>query len=234
MHKEHKKILAEIKKQSGNGTTLSKKESYLLSGHFYYDVSVPLRKKIAKEWFVKNKDISPKEFLLMIDSLYSGNSHEEKNTASNLLGFSPEKRSTISIKRIDTWLNELAGWSEIDSLCYNVFTGEELLHKWSLWEKFLHKLSLDTNLNKKRASLVFLAGAVSYSQDPRLLQLSFTLTERLKSHKEIIITKAISWLLRSMVKYHKKEVSEYIKENQNTLPKIAIRETTRKIQTGRK
>ncbi|MEK7181524.1 MAG: DNA alkylation repair protein, partial [Patescibacteria group bacterium] len=159
---------------------------------------------------------------------------EEKNTASNLLGFSPEKRSAVSIKRIDTWLNELAGWSEIDSLCYNVFTGEELLHKWSLWEKFLHKLSLDTNLNKKRASLVFLAGAVSYSQDPRLLQLSFTLTERLKSHKEIIITKAISWLLRSMVKYHKKEVSKYIKENQNTLPKIAIRETTRKIQTGRK
>ena len=52
--------------------------------------------------------------------------------------------------------------------------------------------------------------------------------------KDILITKAISWLLRSLVKYHKNEVDQVIEQNKETLPKIAIRETKRKIETGRK
>jgi len=49
-----------------------------------------------------------------------------------------------------------------------------------------------------------------------------------------MITKAISWILRAMITYHKDDVRSYLKENLATLPKIAIREVTRKLETGRK
>ncbi|MBY0432537.1 MAG: DNA alkylation repair protein, partial [Cyclobacteriaceae bacterium] len=58
--------------------------------------------------------------------------------------------------------------------------------------------------------------------------------ERLKIEKEILITKAISWLLRDLVKHHTKMVSQYISRNKNTLPAIAIRETLTKLKTGKK
>ncbi|MDP2951009.1 MAG: DNA alkylation repair protein, partial [bacterium] len=64
--------------------------------------------------------------------------------------------------------------------------------------------------------------------------LAFENIEKLKPEKDILITKAISWLLRNLIKYHKKEVADYLKKNKNSLPKIAVRETEKKIKTGKK
>ena len=49
-----------------------------------------------------------------------------------------------------------------------------------------------------------------------------------------MITKAISWLLRSMIRHYKNEVSDYVNAQADTLPKIAVRETLVKLKTGRK
>jgi len=72
------------------------------------------------------------------------------------------------------------------------------------------------------------------SEDKGLAELGFRTVEVLKSERAIIITKAVSWLLRSMVAHHRGAVAAYIKENHHSLPAIAVRETTRKIATGRK
>lgn len=55
-----------------------------------------------------------------------------------------------------------------------------------------------------------------------------------QTEKHVMITKAISWLLRSLIKYHKNEVTVYLKKNSLTLPKIAVREVRRKLETGKK
>ena len=231
---EHKKLLAEIKKHKGKGTNHSNSESYIGSGHIYYDVSVPVRRHIAKEWLKKHKEISDKEFVAVLDSLYQGKSHEEKTLASMLLGYHHLHRKTIKPKHLDRWLNHLVGWAEVDSLCQNVFTAEELLVDWKLWELFIQKLARDKNINKRRASLVLLTGPTHRSEDKRLRDLAFQTIDKLKHEKPIIITKAISWLLRDMSRQHKGEVERYLKANENTLPKVAVRETWRKIKTGRK
>ena len=96
------------------------------------------------------------------------------------------------------------------------------------------QLSRIKNINKRRASLVILTGAVSKSDDKRLLDLSFEIINHLKSERDILITKAISWLLRDLTKLHKKEVEEYLKNNENFLPKVVLWEVKRKLLTGRK
>ena len=151
-----------------------------------------------------------------------------------MLDYHPELRKTIGPRELGGWLGQLVGWAEVDSLCQNIFTAEELAANWSAWERFIQKLSRDRNINKRRAALVFLVGPVSYSKDPRFTRLAFVTMESLKNEKEILITKALSWLLRSMIALHKKEVVTYIAKNKNSLPKIALRETTRKLATGRK
>ena len=109
-----------------------------------------------------------------------------------------------------------------------------MLKDWSNWKKLLLKLAKDNNFHKKRASLVLLTKPIRDSNDSRLKVLAFVLIDALKREKSILITKAISWLLRDLVKYHKREVRKYLELNQNSLPKIAVRETKRKIETGRK
>lgn len=227
-------IIQALEKNKGKGTRQSSDDGYINSGHYYYDISVPVRRGIAKNWLKNNKGISLSDFFSVIDGLYAGKSHDEKSIASILLGYNKPARLGVKLDQLDKWLNHLVGWSEIDSICQNVFTYEELLSDWKGWNSFIKNLASDKNINKRRASIVLLTGPVAYSDDDRIKDLALEVIEKLKDEKPIIITKAVSWLLRSMIKNHRKVVADYIKNNMETLPKIAVRETLRKLKTGRK
>jgi 3-methyladenine DNA glycosylase AlkD len=124
------------------------------------------------------------------------------------------------------------GWAEIDCLCHNVFTAEEMATDWPAWERFIERLAADSDVNKRRAALVLLNGPVRYSHDPRFGRLAFATIDRLKSERAILITKAVSWLLRSMVARRPDAVLAYLADNDALLPRIAVRETRTKLATG--
>ena len=82
--------------------------------------------------------------------------------------------------------------------------------------------------------MVLLCSPLRQAKDERLLKMAFDNVSRLCGEKEILITKAISWVLRSAVKHHKAEVKKFVALNKDTLPKIAVRETTTVLKTGKK
>ncbi len=90
------------------------------------------------------------------------------------------------------------------------------------------------DVQKKRASLVLLTRAVRESNERQLADLAFANIQKLKSNRDILITKAISWLLRDLIKHHRIAVEDFVQNNRGTLPKIAIRETKTKLLTGKK
>jgi 3-methyladenine DNA glycosylase AlkD len=227
-------ILLQLRKHSGRGTTHSGNAAYLGNAHFSYHVSTPVKREIAKAFVRERKEISPQEFLRLLDALFRGRSHDEKVLAAILLGYSEIHRQHVTPRHLDSWLDHLVGWAEVDALCYSNITADEMLSHWSAWRAMLVAFSKDNNVHKRRASLVLLTGPVYHSSDPRLSKIAFENIGRLKSEKDILITKAISWLLRRLIRHHKKEVAAYIKTSGDGLPKIAIRETRRKLLTGRK
>jgi 3-methyladenine DNA glycosylase AlkD len=233
MHEHHKVLLAGLEKHRRNRAHTQANDSYLSSGHHYYDVSIPILRTLAKAWLKENKGIPDAEFLTVLDSLYRGRSYEEKILASILLSYHRAGRKTIGTKQLDAWLDGLVGWAEVDSISA-WWTPGELLASWPEWQRFIRALSRDKNINKRRAALVFLTAPVRNSDDQRLAELSFEMIEELKPDRDKMITKAVSWLLRSMVRRHKRAVSTYIRENRHSLPAIAVRETARKIATGLK
>lgn len=236
----HAEILKEFKKNKGKkGSSSWAADKYLGSPHQCFEVSVPVRRKIAREWSKKYTDISYIDFVNVISSLAEGKSYDEKTMTGMLLVNFPEFRkkiaaTTAGLNLIDSWLNHFVGWAEVDSFCQNTFKVDEVLPNWSAWEVLVRKLSKCRNINKRRAALVLLVGPAHYSNDRQILNLSFEIIDSLKHEKPILITKAISWLLRSAVDQHKKEVEGYLKSNLDSLPKIAIRETLIKIKTGTK
>jgi 3-methyladenine DNA glycosylase AlkD len=102
------------------------------------------------------------------------------------------------------------------------------------WTRFLAKLSRSKSIAKRRASLVFYTSPISHCNADALAIAALGNVERLKNEKDILITKAISWLLRSMVRHHRQRVESYLDEHGTSLPAIAVRETRVKLRTGKK
>ncbi len=197
-------------------------------------ITSPVLHKIVDDFSKKYSDISFTDFVRLLDSLYRGKYSTEKYTASFLLGKFHKHRKQLNPDKLDGWLSYLNGWAQIDSLCQSIFSSEDMDLKWPKWLKLIRRFSIEKNISKRRASLVLLTGPVRSSIDIKFRDLAFESLEKLKGEKDILITKAISWLLRSMIKNHRAEVVKYLKENKDSLPKIAVRETLRKLTTGRK
>ncbi|HEY5824113.1 MAG TPA: DNA alkylation repair protein [Cyclobacteriaceae bacterium] len=235
MNLHHKNLLNEIKKRSGKPTQHTFVDSYLGNTHPRYPINAPTLRGIAKEW-IKNqsKDLSVKEFTSLLTSLIEGESATEKTMAGILLDYSPKSLRGFDPLFFDKWLDHLQGWAEVDSLCTGKYTITEIPKNPTKWKKLLNAFSKSKHIEKRRASLVLLCSPLSQVKDEKLIEIAFENINRLKGEKEILITKAISWLLRSAVKHYKKEVHNFITSNADTLPKIAVRETIVKLKTGKK
>jgi 3-methyladenine DNA glycosylase AlkD len=241
----HSSLLAGLKRHSNHGTSHTGNASYLGNTHASYHISNPIKHRIAKEFLKAHKDLSFKEFVALLNALFAAPSYDEKAMAAMLIGEARHHRALLPPKHVDAWLGHLIGWAEVDGLCQSNFTADEFLANWPVWHGMLVALSKSKNISKRRASLVLLTGPIAHSRDPRLAAAAFETIARLQGERDILITKAISWLLRSMVRYHKAAVARYIRANTAprvgiggrvtaALPAIAVREATRKIKTGRK
>lgn len=230
----HRDILQRIKKNSGKPTKHTFSDSYLGNNHVRYPIAMPALRAIARDWMQAHRDLNTKELVALLTAMIEGESSTEKCMAGIMLGYATAEQKKFHPEIFDSWLDHLIGWVEVDSVCTGDYTKTQVHAEWPAWKKLLAKLSKDSNINKRRASLVFLCSPISRVQDDRMADTAFRNIDRLKSEKAILITKAISWLLRSMIRHYREEVSAYMEANAETLPKIAVRETRVKLETGKK
>jgi 3-methyladenine DNA glycosylase AlkD len=230
----HLQILQLIKDNSGKGTTQTAMDDYLGNTHPRYEITAPVLRKIARDWMRQNRDLGPAEFSALLTSLIHGKSSTEKWIAGMMMDYSTKAQREFDLRLFDIWLDHLVGWAEVDAVCTGDYTKTHIPLRFTEWKKLLVKFSKDANIHKRRASLVLLCAPVRYSPDEQLAEIAFKNIHRLKGEKEVLITKAISWLLRSLIKLHRKSVIKYLDENEETLPRIAIRETRVKLKTGTK
>ncbi|HEX4183577.1 MAG TPA: DNA alkylation repair protein [Caulobacteraceae bacterium] len=236
MSPDHQALLTELRQTARpiRGDRPEQNDSYGGSGRPFYNVSVPARRAMVRRWLAAHKADPAEAGLALIDSLFGGESHEEKTLAALLLRESPRLRRAASPADVDRWLGQVRGWAEVDSICQNAFTPEEMMADWPAWKALIEALAASANINKRRAALVLLTGPVHYSDDPRFRDLALAVIDRLMAERDILITKAVSWLLRAMVTRHREAVERCLAEQAASLPKIAIRETRTKLTTGTK
>ncbi len=234
MNAHHKSLLNGLASLPTRGESKQFSAGYTGSHRKAYSVSSPDMRGLVKAWLNENKKIPAADVFDTVQSLMSGESHEEKKMAAYVLGYRRDARALVEVQHLDHWLDDLTGWAEVDCLCQNVFTAREVLDNWEAWEGFLNKMVLSDRTEKRRSSLVFLVGPVRKSDDPRLHGMAFGNMENLMHETDILITKAISWLLRSMVGSDRQAVIEFVNRHEDQLPKIALRETRKLLETGKK
>jgi 3-methyladenine DNA glycosylase AlkD len=209
-------------------------DSYTGSGHPFFCVSIPELRRMGRAWLAAHRRDADADLLAVTDALFRGEAYEEKVLAAVLLQSNARIWRQITPAMVDAWLDDLNGWAEIDSLCTGAFWEVAMAADWPAWRALIERLSADANINKRRAALVLLTAPTRRSDDPRFRDLGFEMVERLKGERPILITKAVSWLLRSMAIQHGAAVAAYLEANAASLPAIAVRETRTKLATGTK
>ncbi|MCA9371544.1 DNA alkylation repair protein [Candidatus Woesebacteria bacterium] len=192
-------------------------------------------KRAVAKLFKKNHPQVPfKELISLMDELYTSTVYEEKTLAPELLMQYKHYIPLVTPTHLEKWLKRSQGWAEIDTLCQSTFEPIFFLSDWNTWKDALTEFSKSSFIQLRRASLVLLCRSVRKSDDKRLADRALANVDQVKGEKDILITKAVSWILREMVKLHRKRVVDYMERNKDLLPKIAVREVTRKLQTGKK
>jgi 3-methyladenine DNA glycosylase AlkD len=230
----HQEILQLIKENSNSPTAHTFLDSYLGNSHPRYAINAPALRKISKEWMRAHKSISSLEFQNLLSSLIAAPSSTEKVMAGILMDDATAEQRKFHPKLFDSWLDYLEGWAEVDAVCTGKFTIKEIPENWPRWEKLLKKFNRDKNIHKQRASLVLLCSPIRYTDNEKIAIVALENIRRLKSEENVLITKAISWLLRSMIKNFKSMVKDFVQDNKVSLPSIAVRETLIVLKTGKK
>jgi len=233
IQKLHKEIVAEFKRCDA-GKSRFNLSGYLGTQNKLYHLKSAQQNSIAKDFLNRHKDISEEQFLELLTALYTGESFNERTFGTRLLEYKRAFKPLFTPSRVFGWLGGLAGWCEVDSLCQTTFMARDLLGDWKNWEKTIEKMSRDKNISRRRASLVLLVKSVRGSGDDRLASLAFDNLERLKGEKDILVSKAVSWLLRDLIKHHKARVSAFLVDNKDVLPKFVIKEVSNKLTYGTK
>lgn len=228
----HRLILDQIKKRSGKPTQHTFLDRYLGNSHPRYPIDNPTLRSIAREVMRANKNLPAGQLADVLTSLIKGESGTEKMIAGFMLDYARPEQRKFRPKLFDEWLDHLEGWAEVDTLCTGKYARAEVPGQWQYWEPLLKRFAKSKNIGKRRASLVLLCAPVRYTQDSTLSQMAFRNIALLSNEREVMITKAISWLLRSMIALYRKEVVTFVNESRATLPAIAIRETQAKLTTG--
>lgn len=236
MHAYHRELLAQIKQRAAREhVRLNKRgDRYTGTTKSSYAIKAAVYGEIVRAWIARHPDLTPADYWHMLDSLARGETQNEFVFVGILLRHLSRLRRTLAPRALDGWLARAEGWAEVDCICQSNFTADELLADWGAWKRALVAWSRSTNVHQRRASLVLLTKPVRESDDTRLAKLAFANIEKLKHEKHILITKAVSWLLRALIKRHRAEVEAYLDANTDALPKIAVRETRVKLKTGKK
>jgi len=234
MNPHHKTLLDLIRSRSGKPTQHTFLDSYLGNSHPRYPINAPTLRAIAQDWMRGHRDMPAATLVPVLTSLIEGESGTEKTMAGVLLDYATPDQRQFKPALFDAWLEHLEGWAEVDALCTGKYSLREVPAQWKAWKPLLQKFAKSKNIQKRRASLVLLCSPLSTVTDPNLVTVALENIDRLKGEKEILITKAISWLLRTMVKHYREAVEEYLDENVDSLPRIAVRETRVKLKTGKK
>lgn len=228
----HQEILKLIQENSGKPTRDEFLNGYLGNDHIRYPITNPVLREIAKEWMRAHRDLEPEAFAAVLDSLVKGKSSTEKMMAGILMGYTTKPQREFDPAIFSDWLDHLVGWAEVDTLCTGEFVRTQLPVHWPKWKKLILKLSKDSNINKRRASLVLFCSPLSRIKDDAIAEAALQIVTKLRKEKDVMITKAISWVLRSMTKHYRDMISVYLDEHADALPRIAVRETLMKLDTG--
>ncbi len=198
-----------------------------------YGVRVPRLRAIARDWQRAHTGIASSDLVAVADALWDGGSREERVLAMVLFQCYQRHIPALDWAHFDRWRRGLDNWEVTDQM------GVRVLGPWVLADPearvgYLWDLIADQDVWSRRLALVATVWLNRGYDGATFPDLTLGLVDRVKEERDPMITKAVSWALREMVKQHQDRVAAYLEANQDLLAPHVVREVDTKLCTGLK
>jgi 3-methyladenine DNA glycosylase AlkD len=190
-------------------------------------------RRIVREWRRDRQDASVPALLDLADSLWRGESREERLVALELVQQHTGLVHELDWRRLDRWRRELDNWELTDVLGLYVLGPWVALNRQDR-ERHLWTLLQQESIWSRRLSLIAGMAAARTEKRGEIPAISLRLVDRVSHVREPLMVKAISWALRDFGKRHPEQIARYLHDNCDVLDPQVIREVTNKLETGRK
>ncbi|HXK61722.1 MAG TPA: DNA alkylation repair protein [Acidobacteriota bacterium] len=189
-------------------------------------------RQIARRWSLEHRDACWEAVLELIESLWQAPSQEERALAILLLQRHSGRIPSLDWELFDRWRKDLDNWGLTDALATIVF-GPWIAADYSVRGARLWSLIEDSSVWSRRLALV---ATVPLNRVPStaIPETTLALIDRVASEREPMITKAVSWALRELIRVDRASVESYLEENRTRLARLVLREVGNKLRTGLK
>jgi len=198
-----------------------------------YGVRVPELRGISRLWHRSHKQVSRQDLLALVEALWNGGAREEAVLAIELLQRYSRWIPELTWQDFERWRVKLDNWEVTDGL------GARVLAPWLLADPdqrlhHLQELIADPGVWSRRLALVATVPINRGHTGLTLPDLTLELVDQVKTKRDSMIVKAVSWALRELTKTHPERVAAYLDENEDQLAAQAVREVRNKLRTGLK
>ncbi len=196
-----------------------------------HGVCTPELRRLARDWKRRQRDADAQEVLTLADSLWNGESRDERALGLEILSLHPQVVRDLAPDWFDRWRIEIDNWAVGDILATRI------LGPWAAADPgsrlaYLESLIGDRHLYSRRLGLV--ASVPLNRKGPSHGRWTLRQVDRLIDERDPMITKAVSWALRQMIEHQADAVTEYVESRSGRLAALARREVRNKLTTGRK
>lgn len=197
-----------------------------------YGVRTPNLRAITRSWSESHGSSGWSEVLGYVERLWISESQEERAVAILLLERYKRRIPQLEWDHFDRWRKLLDNWGLTDGLGTLVFS-PWLAADFAGRRDHLWFLIGESDVWSRRLALV---GTVHLNRTHTTFipDVTFGLIDRVKHERDPMITKAVSWALRELIRTDKPGVARYLDDNRSTLASLVVREVTNKLRTGLK
>jgi 3-methyladenine DNA glycosylase AlkD len=195
-----------------------------MKNHFeFMGVPAPVRKSAQSQIF-KELPKDKKIILKLVDLLWQSEYREMQYVGMDLLEKSKKLLSKEDINFVVRLIETKSWWDTVDLLASKII-GNLLKPHVELTEKLCRMWNQSDNIWIKRTAILAQLNFKEKTNDTLLYELILTN----HSSKEFFIQKAMGWALRNYARKNPASVSLFLKENEDFLPKLTVREAKKHL-----
>ncbi len=196
-------------------------------------VKVPDQRKVRKELSRRLKGSDPQHVISITKQLVDTKIFECQQVAYEILEKNKKARDALTLQDLEDLRKGLDNWVSVDT--YSGYLAGVAWREGTIPDELIEKWARSDDNWERRTAVVCTVAlnqkARGGSGDP---EKTLWVCEMVKSDKDDMVRKALSWALRELSKIDREAVVQFVDRHHEVLPKRVLREVKRKLETGRK
>jgi len=192
--------------------------------------SLPVQRKIAKDFYPKIKDLGKDNIFKLADDLFKTNYFEMMTIAVDWVRRQKKNFAKSDFKVFESWMKKYVNnWAICDDFCNHALA--EFIEVHPEFIKNLKTWARSKNLWLRRGAAVTF---VVPGRQGKFLKDILEIAGILLQDKEDLVQKGYGWMLKEASKAHPKEVFDFVMKNKNIMPRTALRYAIEKYPAAKR